>query len=279
MSAHHEEAGPAAGQTPMSLERLRPADARRLATVVAQRDALLAAAPLGRRRFLALGGGALAAALLAACDSYGPEAAQPLLRLAERQNEKLQALLMRHTVMNFAPDAPLAGAAFPRYFISPAVPVWDESVRGAWRLEVGGLVARPLTLSLDDLVRMPAIEQRVDHFCVEGWTAVARWRGVRVRDLAQAAAVRPEAQAVDFQSFDEDYHESWDMESATHAQTIVAYAMDGAFLGPGHGAPARLHSPVKLGYKSVKYLTRIEFLPERNGGYWTDRGYEWYAGT
>ena len=279
MSAHDGETDRDAGRAPLSLERLRPADARRLATVVAERDALLAAAPLGRRRFLALGGGALAAALLAACDSYGPEAAQPLLRLAERQNAKLEALLIRHTVMNHAPDAPLAGAAFPRYFIASDVPVWDESVRGPWRLEVGGLVTRPLTLSLDDLVRMPAIEQRVDHFCVEGWTAVARWRGVRLRDLAKAAGVRPEAQAVDFQSFDDDYHESWDMESATHPQTLVAYAMDGAFLGPGHGAPARLHSPVKLGYKNVKYLTRIEFLSEQNGGYWTDRGYEWHAGT
>ncbi|HEX6252054.1 MAG TPA: molybdopterin-dependent oxidoreductase, partial [Gemmatimonadaceae bacterium] len=59
----------------------------------------------------------------------------------------------------------------------------------------------------------------------------------------------------------------------------VAYGMDGMYLGAGHGAPARLHSPVKLGYKSVKYLTRIVFMAERNGGYWSDRGYEWYAGT
>ena len=80
-------------------------------------------------------------------------------------------------------------------------------------------------------------------------------------------------------SFDLDYHESWDMASAMHPQTIIAYAMDGRMLSAGHGAPARLHSPIKLGYKNTKYLTRVVFLPARNGGYWSDRGYEWYGGT
>jgi DMSO/TMAO reductase YedYZ molybdopterin-dependent catalytic subunit len=69
------------------------------------------------------------------------------------------------------------------------------------------------------------------------------------------------------------------MQSAMHPQTLVAYGMDGALLGPGHGAPARVHSPVKLGYKNTKYLTRVVFMPERNGGYWTDQGYEWFGGT
>jgi DMSO/TMAO reductase YedYZ molybdopterin-dependent catalytic subunit len=89
----------------------------------------------------------------------------------------------------------------------------------------------------------------------------------------------PEAEYVDFQSFDSGYHESWDLESALHPQTLVAYGLDGGTLGPAHGAPARLHSPVKLGYKNVKYLTRVAFLPKRNGGYWSDQGYEWYGGT
>ncbi|HXE59776.1 MAG TPA: molybdopterin-dependent oxidoreductase, partial [Gemmatimonadaceae bacterium] len=82
-----------------------------------------------------------------------------------------------------------------------------------------------------------------------------------------------------FASFDSDYHESWDLASALHPQTLVAYGLDGRFLGAGHGAPARLHSPIKLGYKCTKYLTRVEFMAQRNGGYWSDRGYEWYGGT
>ena len=76
-----------------------------------------------------------------------------------------------------------------------------------------------------------------------------------------------------------DYHESWDLESALHPQTLVAYGKDGHLLSAAYGAPARLHSPVKLGYKNTKYLTRLVFMRERNGGYWTDQGYEWYGGT
>ena len=83
---------------------------------------------------------------------------------------------------------------------------------------------------------------------------------------------------MDFQSFDDDYHESWDVESALHPQTLVVYAKDGELLTPAYGAPARVHSPVKLGYKNTKYLTKIVFMPDRNGGYWSDRGYEWYGG-
>jgi len=101
----------------------------------------------------------------------------------------------------------------------------------------------------------------------------------RLRDLAAIARASPAAQYVDFQSFDKDYHESWDIESATHPQTLIAYGLDGHMLGAAHGAPARVHSPVKLGYKNTKYLTRIAFMPTRNGGYWSDQGYEWYGGV
>jgi DMSO/TMAO reductase YedYZ molybdopterin-dependent catalytic subunit len=100
-----------------------------------------------------------------------------------------------------------------------------------------------------------------------------------VSDLARVVQPTADAQYVDFASFDSDYHESWDMESAMHPQTLIAYAMDGRWLGVNHGAPARVHSPVKLGYKNTKYLVRVTFMPERNGGYWSDRGYEWFAGT
>jgi DMSO/TMAO reductase YedYZ molybdopterin-dependent catalytic subunit len=114
---------------------------------------------------------------------------------------------------------------------------------------------------------------------VEGWNARATWTGVRVSELARLAEPTADAHYVDFAGFDQGYHESWDLESALHPQTLIAYGMDGHLLGPGHGAPARVHSPVKLGYKNTKYLTKVVFLPARNGGYWSDRGYEWYGGT
>jgi DMSO/TMAO reductase YedYZ molybdopterin-dependent catalytic subunit len=263
----------------MSDHELSRAAARLVDAAVARLEAP-ERAPLERRRFLAMGGQALAAALLAACDSHGPDSARRLLRFAERRNEGVERWLLRHTSMDHAkPGATIAGRSFPAYFVSPAVPVWDEQRRGPWRLEVSGLVQRPMRFTLEELTRLPYVQQRVDHFCVEGWNAVATWWGVRVRDLARLVGAQPAAQYVDFQSFDKDYHESWDLESATHPQTLIAYARDGHYLPPAYGAPARLHSPVKLGYKNTKYLTRVVFMAERNGGYWSDRGYEWYAGT
>ncbi|HEX8945580.1 MAG TPA: molybdopterin-dependent oxidoreductase [Gemmatimonadaceae bacterium] len=233
-----------------------------------------------RRRFLAASGGALGALVLAACDSMGPRSASSLLKFAERKNESLERALLRHTSMDVPPSgARLAGSHFPSYYISDDVPVWDEATRGPWRLEIGGMVARPLQLSLTDLAALPRVGYRLDHFCVEGWTAVATRTGVRLADIARLAGVQPGAQYVDFQSFDKDYHESWDIESATHPQTLVVYAQDGHYLNAAWGAPARIYSPVKLGYKNTKYLTRIVFMPARNGGYWSDRGYEWYGGV
>ena len=176
-------------------------------------------------------------------------------------------------------SAKLAGAAFPKYFISDTVPTLDAAAQSAWRLEVSGAVRTPLSLSLADLMKLPRITQTVDHFCVEGWNARAQWSGVRVSDIARLAGPTADAQYVDFAGFDQGYHESWDMDGAMHPQTLVAYGMDGHLLTPGHGAPARVHSPVKLGYKNTKYLTKIVFLPARNGGYWSDQGYEWYGGT
>ena len=232
-----------------------------------------------RRRFLMLSASTLSSALLAACNK-DPRSAAPLLKFAERRNQVVEEALFRHDAMNVVPaSAPIAGDAFPKYFVSERVPIWDPVVRGEWRLEVSGAVRKPVSLTLGELMKLPSVTQKVDHFCVEGWNARATWTGVRVRDLARLVEPTADAGFVDFGGFDKGYHESWDLESAMHPQTLVAYGMDGHMLGPAHGAPARVHSPVKLGYKNTKYLTRVVFMPRQNGGYWTDQGYEWYAGT
>jgi DMSO/TMAO reductase YedYZ molybdopterin-dependent catalytic subunit len=235
---------------------------------------------IDRRRFLLAGGGALASAALAACNSQGPSSAKGLLKFAERKNEIVERALMRHNSVDVPlSGAKLAGTRFPSYFVSPSVPVWDTATRGEWHLEIGGLVRTPMKLSLTDLAALPRTGYRLDHFCVEGWNAVALRTGVRLADIARLVGVQPAAQYVDFRSFDSNYHESWDIESAMHPQTLVVYAQDGHYLNPAWGAPARIYSPVKLGYKNTKYLTQILFLPARNGGYWSDRGYEWYGGV
>jgi DMSO/TMAO reductase YedYZ molybdopterin-dependent catalytic subunit len=232
-----------------------------------------------RRRFITVSAASLSSAFLAACEA-NPKSAAKLLAFAEAKNEDLERSIFRHDRIDRVPaSAKLAGQDFPKYYISKTMPTWDPAVRGVWRLEVSGAVRTPLSLTLDDLMKLPHITQKVDHFCVEGWNARAEWTGVRMSDIARVAGMTADAHYVDFQSFDEDYHESWDMDSVMHPQTIIAYGMDGHLLGAAHGAPARLHSPIKLGYKCTKYLTKIVFMPTKNGGYWSDQGYEWYGGT
>jgi DMSO/TMAO reductase YedYZ molybdopterin-dependent catalytic subunit len=239
---------------------------------------------IDRREFLAAGvaasAGALTAVTLAGCNSSGPKSARGVLAASGRWNERVERALFRHNAMNVAPaSAQAAGERFPSYFVADEVPVWDEAAQGVWHLEVGGLVRQPARLTLDALKQLPRTELRLEHFCVEGWSAVSVRSGVRLSELARRAGVTPEARYVDFQSFDDEYHESWDLDSALHAQTLIVYGQDGRLLEPAFGAPARVFSPTKLGYKCTKYLTRVMFLAERNGGYWSDQGYEWYGGV
>lgn len=229
-----------------------------------------------RRGFLRRGlrGAGLLALAGLGCDGDRPRAG--FLGLMERANERLERALFDPARL-----APELGAGeetalddFPKYMISEEVPV----APAGWALAVKGLVARPMTLSIAELRGLPRTRMRVRHHCVEGWTAVAAWEGVRLAEIARIAGADPRARYVEFRSFDSGYWSSWDLESALHPQTILAYGMDGAPLPVEHGAPLRLYSAVKLGYKMVKYLTEVSFLPVRTGGYWEDQGYEWFGG-
>ncbi|MBI3793040.1 MAG: molybdopterin-dependent oxidoreductase, partial [Gemmatimonadetes bacterium] len=148
--------------------------------------------PADRRGFFRTAGGLLVSAtLLAACDSDGPESAAKWLAYAEKKNEGLERALFRHTRMGSAPASLKPGGdEFPSYFIADETPTWDEATKGPWRLTVNGLVERPLSLSLAELAAIGVVTQRVPHFCVEGWTAVAEFSGVRVSALAKAAGAK-----------------------------------------------------------------------------------------
>jgi len=178
-----------------------------------------------------------------------------------------------------APELPESAQTPPGQF--PQYRVGDEypDVPQGWALEVKGLVARPLVLSAADLQRLPRTRVRVRHHCVEGWSAVAAWDGVRLSEVARLAGLDPRARYVEFRSFEGGYYSSWDLPSALHRQTILAYGMNSAPLPREYGAPLRLYSAVKLGYKMVKWVTAVTFLPVRTGGYWEDQGYEWFAGV
>lgn len=158
-----------------------------------------------------------------------------------------------------------------------------------WRLTIGGLVAKPMSLSLAALQRLPARTQITRHDCVEGWSAIGEWTGTPLGLLLDMAQIRGGARYILFRcadSFgDTPYYESIDLIEAFHPQTILAWRMNGEPLPERHGAPLRLRVERQLGYKHAKYVTGIEAIADYRqiaggkGGFWEDRaGYQWWAG-
>jgi DMSO/TMAO reductase YedYZ molybdopterin-dependent catalytic subunit len=162
-----------------------------------------------------------------------------------------------------------------------------------WKLQIGGLVNKPLSLSLEELKAMPSRTQITRHDCVEGWSAIGEWTGVPLSTLLNQAELKPNARYIVFRCADDLigsrdgsglYYESIDLVDAYHPQTIMAYVMNGLPLPIEHGAPLRLRVERQLGYKMAKYVMRIEAVEDFSkigigkGGFWEDRGYEWYAG-
>jgi DMSO/TMAO reductase YedYZ molybdopterin-dependent catalytic subunit len=147
-----------------------------------------------------------------------------------------------------------------------------------FRLQVGGQVKKPLNLSMDDIKRLPYESQITQHVCVEGWAAIVQWGGVKLSDILQLAGVKPTARYVYFTSAD-GYYESWDLASAQHPQTLLAYQKNDAPLPAANGAPLRLASPIKLGYKLSKWVTAVTVTDKltTKRGYWEDQGYDWFA--
>lgn len=158
-----------------------------------------------------------------------------------------------------------------------------------YRLAVDGAVERRRAFSLDALRAMPQQTQITRHDCVEGWSAIGKWSGVRLGDVLDAVVPRADARYVVFRCMDDDgsgnaYYESLDLHQARHPQALLAMRLNDAPLDPDHGAPVRLRVPTQLGYKSAKWVSRIEVVGSYaniaggHGGYWEDQGYEWYAG-
>ncbi len=232
---------------------------------------------IDRRGFVRLAAGAGAASLAAACGWDGGNTLRPGLLSVSRLNDWVGEKLLFSPARLAREYSPAERSAhLPSYFISRTTPLLENPA--AWRLRVDGLVRRPLELSLADLMRLPRTTYTVKHHCVEGWTAIATWHGVALSAIAQRCEPLPAARYVHFKSFDADYSNGWDLASAMHPQTILAYGMNDNPLPPAHGAPLRLYSPTKLGYKMTKYLVSMTFMEKRPGGYWEDQGYAWFAG-
>ena len=214
-----------------------------------------------------------------------------LLRKTLELNERVSQAFYQPS--RLAPEFPAAAVTDPTR-INGGEGLSDGFDPSTWKLAVGGLAGRTddLLLTLDDIKRLPRTEMTTEFKCIEGWSMIVNWAGVRFSDFV--AAVRPNTKSgnpadisnrpgdllpyVSLVTPDEGYFVGWDIESILHPQTLLAYEMNGAPLTSEHGAPLRLASPTKYGIKQIKRIGRIEFTAERPRDFWAEQGYDWYAG-
>jgi DMSO/TMAO reductase YedYZ molybdopterin-dependent catalytic subunit len=253
-----------------------------------------------RRRFLRLAAGAALPGALAGCDRLAAsESFNGVLRTAQFLTRRAQILATGHGAMaqeftedDIADEFRSNGTAMPDSRLYRQL-LADRFA--SWRLQVGGLVARPAQYSLAELQAMPSRTQITRHDCVEGWSVIGKWTGVPLRQVLLRVRPLPMARYVvfhcadpmdgsDLQAPGSTYYESIDMIEAVHPQTILAYGLNDEPLPVKNGAPLRLRVERQLGYKQAKYVMRIDVVERLdgirggNGGYWEDLGYEWYAG-
>lgn len=248
---------------------------------------------IDRRRLIA--GLASAGGLsLAGCDKLDKspgfrsllQAAEPLNYHAQRLVSGREALAIEYPASDMSPIFRVNGTAMPS---SPDYAAMVANNFADYRLVVDGLVARPLALSLGDLMRFPQRAQITRHDCVEGWSAIGKWQGPQLGPILRLAGLSTQANFIVFHCADQigsaQYYESIDLVDAFHPQTILALVMNDERLPVAHGAPARLRVERQLGYKNAKFVMRVEArrriddLYKGKGGYWEDNGdYAWYAG-
>ncbi|WP_250458751.1 molybdopterin-binding protein [Microbulbifer litoralis] len=216
-----------------------------------------------------------------------------LLESVEPVNETLQRALTGQALAREYTEADISPVFRPNGQTNPQNPEYRKLAANHfadYRLRIGGLVKNPMRLSLAEIRALPARSQITRHDCVEGWSAIGQWRGARLGPLLERVEPLPGARFVVFHCADlwgpaqEPYYESIDLDEAHHLQTLLAYELNGAPLPIANGAPLRLRLERQLGYKMAKYIMAIELVDSfapiagGRGGYWEDRGYEWYAG-
>jgi DMSO/TMAO reductase YedYZ molybdopterin-dependent catalytic subunit len=240
------------------------------------------------------GSAAFGGLMLAGCDRLSRSATfLQFLGSAEHLTYRTQRLLIGHSLAREFPETDLSPVFRSNGTSDPNNELYNRLRAGDfadWRLTVRGLVQRPLELSLASLRAMPLRTQITRHDCVEGWSAIGKWTGVPLASVLDLAQLRPQARFIVLYCADElerndgGYYESIDLVDAFHPQTLLAYSLNDKPLAIANGAPLRLRVERQLGYKQAKYLMRIEAVAQLKdigggrGGYWEDRGYEWYAG-
>jgi DMSO/TMAO reductase YedYZ molybdopterin-dependent catalytic subunit len=258
---------------PLSKSRFRPGDAPD-ATILREHAPLLR--DIERRGLLrgSLSLGALA--MLGGCSPKDSEAIQATLRAISRFNDRVQALLFDPT--RLAPTYPESMVLKPPRF-NAFYGVEDvRPVDGAtWKLELAGRIAERQPWSVAQIMALPEQEIIIRHICVEGWDYIGQWSGVPLRLFLERVGADLSCRYVAFRCAD-DYWGSIDMASALHPQTLLATKYAGEAIADPFGYPLRLRTAVKLGFKNPKWITSIEVTNDYPGGYWEDRGFNWFSG-
>lgn len=228
---------------------------------------------LNRRQFLQWTGLAGTGLLLNGCVSQS--FTQQVGQVTEPINQAIEMLMLSQKPV---PEFPVNAIEPDKLIINTfdSTPQIDPT---QFRLTIDGAVNHPMQLSLAEIQQLPLTSMVIRHVCVEGWAAIVQWGGVRLQELARLVQPKPGVRYVYFKSAD-GYYESWDLASSIHPQTLMVYQKNGQPLSIDNGAPLRLASPIKLGYKQSKWVTQITFfndlMPMK--GYWEDQGYEWFGG-
>ncbi|MGE5468314.1 MAG: molybdopterin-dependent oxidoreductase [Ignavibacteria bacterium] len=243
----------------------------------AVREALRTLPSPARRLFLRHGLTLGGLSLLSGCALVDEESAERALMRVSRFNDRVQAWLFdpNRLAPTYAESAITRPFPFNAYYDRSEVPEVDG---GAYRLELGGLVADKRPWTLAQLRELPQTHQVTRHICVEGWSAIGKWGGVRFSDFLRRVGADLTAKFVGFKCLD-DYWTSIDMPTALHAQTLLTLSYDGRTLPAEYGFPMKLRMPTKLGYKNPKHIAAIFVTNAYPGGYWEDQGYNWFGGS
>jgi DMSO/TMAO reductase YedYZ molybdopterin-dependent catalytic subunit len=230
-----------------------------------------------RRLFLksSLSLGALA--LLSGCELTDDENVQRVLLGMSRWNDAAQAWLFNPNKL--APEYPEGAITRPfpfnAYYREDEVRVVDGT---SYKLELSGLIREKKPWTLPELYALPQTSQVTRHICVEGWSAIGKWSGVRFSDFLARIGADTTAKYVGFECAD-DYTTSIDMATALHPQTLLTFRFADQLLPPKYGFPMKLRIPTKLGFKNPKHITAMYVTNDYPGGYWEDQGYNWYSGS
>jgi len=233
-------------------------------------------ADVDRRKFLEKGISLGALTLLTGCDISDNDVVQGMFARVSRWNNFVQESLFSRT--RLAPEYPESMAVknfryntWYHYDQSPVISGSD------YRLELAGLIADKRPWTVPQLYALPQKSQVTRHVCVEGWSMIGKWTGTPLSVFLNRVGADLTAKYVGFVCAD-GYYESIDMPTALHPQTIMAFKLSDEILPTEYGFPFKIRIPTKLGFKQPKFVTAIYVTNRNPGGFWVDRGYNWFSG-